>query len=186
VRHGDEVVVEEAHHERGAHARAFGIVLRGGEDRAVGALDLLADQALGERLRVLAREPLHRARIPRLHQALGDEGRRHAARHLSGVVAAHAIREDVQADLGARLDAILVMVAHAPRIGEARRLQRLRQAHRRPRTGLAPAAPRPPSLLPCAFCPMPCPFLSFALPRAARARRALGRDRPKARKNTDL
>jgi hypothetical protein len=57
VRDGDEVVVEEAYDRASSHPRALGVVLRGREDRAVGAADLLLRELLGQAHR-LARPSL--------------------------------------------------------------------------------------------------------------------------------
>src|SRR5207253_2044471 len=70
------------------------------------------------------------------------------------------VGEHVEPDLGTRLDAVFIVVAHPSRVGEARRLQRLRETHRaRLRCdavvtrSLAPS----PSTRPCAFCFIPLP-----------------------------
>src|SRR5258708_7729711 len=137
---GQEIVVEERHHERRAHSRALGIVLRRGVDGAVGTADMFLDELLGKSLGVVAAQVRDLAHVPRLLQSVGDERGGHAARDLARVVAAHAVGEDEETHLGARFDAVFVVVADPARIREARRLERLRKAH-----GRAPAARRGPA-----------------------------------------
>src|SRR5688572_1843295 len=129
VRDQDLVVVEQAHHQRGAHAGVLRLALRRLVDGGVGLDHLLADHArrerrLGVRIEL---EGLHLAE-QLLHFGRHDGGR-HAARHLAGVVAAHAVGEHDQPIGRVRRDGIFVVRADHARIRAARDLENLAVVH---------------------------------------------------------
>ena len=93
MRRQHAVVVEQAYHQRRAHAGVLRLALRGLEDRGVRFQHLLAHQARGDLLVVLLIDFV-RTRVGEDLAHLGDDhGGRHAARHFARVVAAHAVGE---------------------------------------------------------------------------------------------
>jgi hypothetical protein len=83
--------------------------------RLVGAVELLGDVRLAHEVR--------------------DRLDRDPARHLSGVVAAHAVREHEEADVSVERDRVLVVLAHLARVGQPDGLHAIAQrdvaAHQR-------------------------------------------------------
>src|SRR5579862_9562938 len=171
VRHAEEIVEEECHDERRAHAGALRVVLGSRVDRIVGARDLLGDEALGQPLGLVASHAADVARHPRLLQAVGDERRGHSDRDLAGVVSAHSVGEHEQPDVGPRLDAVLIVVPDASRVRKAGRAQGLRKNHafapaeRRDIASLLPALSPSRFLCACSFIPIPV-FLDAITPKS--------------------
>src|SRR5579862_1906037 len=171
VRHAEEIVEEECHDERRAHAGALRVVLGSRVDRIVGARDLLGDEALGQPLGLVASHAADVARHPRLLQAVGNERRGHSARDLAGVVSAHSVGEHEQPDVGPRLDAVLIVVPDASRVRKAGRAQGLRKNHafapaeRRDIASLLPALSPSRFLCACSFIPIPV-FLDAITPKS--------------------
>jgi hypothetical protein len=122
--------VEDAAHDRGAHALAVGLRAGRLEDDLVGAHDGIAQDdrrarqagfLVGVR-EVFALDGLAHEVHDGLH---GD-----AAGHFAGVVAAHAVGQHHEAQVAIPGNGVLVVLAHAPGVGETDAAQLAFQAHR--------------------------------------------------------
>ena len=109
------IVMPQRHHQCGAHAGVLRLALRCLVNGKVGFYGMFADQALGAAARNLsAFAAQHLLQFGRNH------GHSNAARHFAGVVAAHAVGQHGQPDLGIRGYAVLVVRAHHSRVGGGR------------------------------------------------------------------
>ena len=114
----DPVVEEQAGDDRRAHAFALRLGLGGLIDDLVGAGDGVAQHDARARHAGLRIGRAHVLVLDRfLHQAHdGLDG--DAARDLAGVVAAHAVGQHEQADVGIDADRVFVVLAHAADVAQ--------------------------------------------------------------------
>ena len=116
--HQQPAVAEHADDERRAHPGVLRIRVGGVEDRAVGVVDADVHRAPHVGVRRVGRRLLQPA--PELGL---DERGGHAARHLAGVVAAHAVGQHDQRRGFIHGHRVLVVVASASRVGGAEELE---------------------------------------------------------------
>ena len=119
VRDGNPVVVEQGGDDGRAHAFALGLRARGLVDDLVGARDGVAQHDATD-----ASDRCPRSSEPRSSRSrpsrdqVGDGLDGDAAGDFAGVVAAHAIGQHEQADVGIDADGVLVVLADAAGVGQ--------------------------------------------------------------------
>src|ERR1700685_719209 len=118
MRYRNLVVVEQAGHYRCAHTLALGLGLGRVVDDLVGAMNRVAQDDTGPRqsgLRVADTQVLaHECVADQIDNGLHGD----AARDLAGVIAAHAVGEHEQANIGFTADHVLVVFADLAGIRE--------------------------------------------------------------------
>ena len=127
VRHRYGIVVEQRRHQRRPHPGILRLAFRRMKDCGIGRRDPVLQAAL--------RVAFSRRRVGFVRRPLGKVGfqlgrqihRRHAARHLAGVVSSHAIRQNHQPEIGIGENGILVMVPHDAGIGTNNDFERFTQ-----------------------------------------------------------
>jgi len=115
----DAIIVKQRRDNRGAHALALGLGVRGLENDLVGASNGISQNDRGARF---ARARITFQKILALQGLLDqvdDRLHRDAAGHLAGVVAAHAVGQHEQSEVLIQGDRILVMFSYAAGVGQA-------------------------------------------------------------------
>ena len=127
VRDRDAVVVQERSDHGCAHALALRLRLRSLVDDLVGPRDRVAQDDA---------RPMQAGRLVVALEFLGDVGLAHqvgdgldrdTARDFAGVVAAHAVGQHVQADVGIERNRVFVVLAHLAGVGQADRQDAIAQ-----------------------------------------------------------
>src|SRR5437762_2193428 len=132
VRDGDLVVEEQRRDHRGPHAFALGLRARGLIDDLVGAADRIAQDDVGSGQSRLAIGHCQVLTLDVLAHQVDDRLDGDAARDFAGVVAAHAVGQHHQSNVGIDRNRVLVVLADLAGVGEAHEAQLVAQAHAAP------------------------------------------------------
>ena len=117
MRDGHLIAVKQRRDQRRAHAGVLRLGFRGMVDGPVGHRDLVAQVGMCVRLAARRVDRVRRRRREGGFEFGSQQGSRHAACHLAGVVATHAVGQNRETEIRIGEHGVLIVPAHHPRVG---------------------------------------------------------------------